>query len=278
MKKDRICYIDNRPLIYEGREKILFDGSEPNTHILHFKDTSFLPSVQPDPFTIKGKGVLNNTFSSYIFERLNDMGVQTHFIMKQNRREQLVHSLEMLPFYVHVRNAASGSMVKRLGVEEGAFFVAPIVEHYTKIDTESEGEMLNKDHIEALGFASAGELAEIADIALRVNDFLVGFCASIGVLLFDVKLEFGRRYNYLLDDTEVTISDEISPETCHFVDFNTRQKYGRHAITTVEEAHLESYQELVDRCPHSLGKRAAENVEENATIINLSAQKKAGTS
>ena len=49
-------------------------------------------------------------------------------------REQLIHKLEIIPIEVVIRNIATGSIVKRLGIEEGKVLPRPIIEFYLKND------------------------------------------------------------------------------------------------------------------------------------------------
>ena len=49
-------------------------------------------------------------------------------------REQLIHKLEIIPIEVVIRNIATGSIVKRLGIEEGKVLPRPIIEFYLKDD------------------------------------------------------------------------------------------------------------------------------------------------
>jgi phosphoribosylaminoimidazole-succinocarboxamide synthase len=68
-----------RTRIYEGKAKILYEGPEPGTIIVHYKDdtTAFDATKKA---VIDGKGVLNNRISELIFQRLNDLGMPTHFL------------------------------------------------------------------------------------------------------------------------------------------------------------------------------------------------------
>jgi phosphoribosylaminoimidazole-succinocarboxamide synthase len=52
--------------------------------------------------------------------------------------------------------------------------------------------MIADEHIACFGWASQEEMNDIADMAIRVNDFLCGLFAGIGIRLVDFKLEFGR--------------------------------------------------------------------------------------
>ena len=59
-------------------------------------------------------------------------------------------------------------------------------------------------------------------MSLRVNDFLSGMFAAVGIKLVDFKLEFGRLFE---DDMVRTIlADEISPDSCRLWDMETGDK------------------------------------------------------
>ena len=123
-----------RNKIYEGKAKIIYEGTEPGTIVQYFKDdaTAF-NAEKKDVF--EGKGVLNNRLSEYFMQGLGSIGVPTHFIKRINMREQLCRSCEIVPLEVIVRNYAAGSFTKRLGVEEGTQLPRPIVEYCYKDDS-----------------------------------------------------------------------------------------------------------------------------------------------
>ena len=84
--------MNRRRRIYEGKAKILYEGPEPGTLIQHFKDdaTAFNNKKHDK---IEGKGVLNNRISEYLFQKLGEVGVPTHFIKRLNMREQLIREV-----------------------------------------------------------------------------------------------------------------------------------------------------------------------------------------
>ncbi len=110
--------MNRRRRIYEGKAKVLYEGPEPGTLIQHFKDDATAFNNKKHE-RIEGKGVLNNRISEYIFTRLSEIGVPTHFIRRLNMREQLIREVEIIPLEVVVRNVAAGSLCTRLGIEEG---------------------------------------------------------------------------------------------------------------------------------------------------------------
>jgi phosphoribosylaminoimidazole-succinocarboxamide synthase len=182
--------MSRRRQIYEGKAKILYEGPEPGTIIQYFKDDATAFNAQKRG-TISGKGVINNRISELIFSALANIGVPTHFIRRLNMREQLVRQVEIIPIEVVVRNVAAGSLSKRLGIEEGTQLPRTIIEYYYKDDALGD-PMIADEHIACFGWASQDEMNDIADMAIRVNDFMCGLFAAIGIRLIDFKLEFGR--------------------------------------------------------------------------------------
>ena len=206
--------------IYEGKAKVLYQGKEPNTIIQYFKDdaTAFNNKKKA---TIPGKGVLNNFISELIMTRLNDINIPNHFIKRLNMREQLVHKLEIIPVEVVIRNIATGSLVKRLGIEEGKILSRPIIEFYLKND-ELNDPIISEEHIIVFDWASHEELESIISISQRINDFLTGYFYSQKIRLVDFKLEFGRLWEN--QEMTIMIADEISPDNCRLWDLQTNEK------------------------------------------------------
>ena len=225
--------------IYEGKAKVLYQGKEPNTIIQYFKDdaTAFNNKKKA---TIPGKGVLNNFISELIMTRLNDINIPNHFIKRLNMREQLVHKLEIIPIEVVIRNIATGSLVNRLGIEEGKILSRPIIEFYLKND-ELNDPIISEEHIIVFDWASHEELESIISISQRVNDFLTGYFYSQKIRLVDFKLEFGRLWEN--QEMTIMIADEISPDNCRLWDLQTNEKLDkdrfRQDLGNVDRAYKE---------------------------------------
>ena len=185
--KPRYTPMSRRRRIYEGKAKVLYEGPEPGTLIQHFKDDATAFNAKKHE-VIEGKGVLNNRISEYLFQRLNDIGVPTHFIRRLNMREQLIREVEIIPLAVAVRNVAAGSLAKRLGIEEGTQLPRSIIEFYYKNEQLSD-PMVSEEHITAFGWATPQEIDDIMALAIRVNDFLCGLFLGVGIRLVDFKME-----------------------------------------------------------------------------------------
>jgi phosphoribosylaminoimidazole-succinocarboxamide synthase len=232
-----------RRQIYEGKAKILYEGPEPGTLIQYFKDDATAFNAQKRG-TISGKGVLNNRISEHIFTSLASIGVPTHFIRRVNMREQLIRQVEIIPIEVVVRNVAAGSLTKRLGIEEGTQLPRTIIEYYYKDDALGD-PLISDEHIACFGWASQEEMNDIADMAIRVNDFLSGMFAAIGIRLIDFKLEFGRVWDG--DFARVILADEISPDGCRLWDKKSNEKLDKDRFRLDLGKVGEAYQEIARR-------------------------------
>ncbi len=235
--------MNRRRRIYEGKAKILYEGPEPGTLIQHFKDDATAFNAKKHEI-IEGKGVLNNRISEYLFKRLGEIGVPTHFIKRLNMREQLIREVEIIPVEVVVRNVAAGSIAKRLGLEEGAPLPRSIIEFYYKSD-ELDDPMVSEEHITAFGWANPQEIDEMMALALRVNDFLSGLFLGIGIRLIDFKIEFGRQYEN--DMMRIVLADEISPDSCRLWDAKTDKKLDKDRFRRDLGGLVEAYQEVARR-------------------------------
>ena len=233
-----------RRQIYEGKAKILYEGPEPGTLIQYFKDDATAFNAQKKG-TISGKGVLNNRISEHIFTLLGNIGIPTHFIRRLNMREQLIRQVEIVPIEVVVRNVVAGSLAKKLGLEEGTQLPRTIVEYYFKDDALGD-PMVTDEHILCFGWAAQEELHDMADMAIRVNDFMSGLFAGIGIRLVDFKLEFGR----IFDENgyaRIILADEISPDGCRLWDMASGEKLDKDRFRRDLGGEVEAYQEVARR-------------------------------
>ena len=206
-----------RKQIYEGKAKILFEGPEPGTIIQYFKDDATAFNNQKHAI-LEGKGVLNNRISEFVMAGLERIGVPTHFIRRLNMREQLVRHVEIVPLEVVVRNFAAGSLSKRLGLEDGTPLPRSVIEFYYKDDKLGD-PLVSEEHITAFNWANPQEIDDMMALALRINDFLSGLFAGVGIKLVDFKVEFGRQYDG--DLMRLIVADEISPDSCRLWDMET---------------------------------------------------------
>ena len=259
-----------RKVIYDGKAKTIFEGPEPGTFIQYFKDdaTAF-NKLKHD--VIAGKGVLNNRISAHLMTKLEGIGIPTHFLKSMNMREQLVRAVEIIPIEVVVRNVAAGSMTKRLGIKEGTILPHPVIEFYYKND-ELNDPMVTENHIVTLGWADPYELEEIITLTYRINDYLNGLFAGIGIRLIDFKVEFGRLFGEF-DELYILLADEISPDNCRLWDERTGKKLDKDRFREELGGLVEAYQDVAKRLgliPES-GIITEGNIDEHAAsnLVNI---------
>lgn len=231
--------VDARELLYEGKAKKLFATADPDQLLQFFKDDATAFNAKKRG-TIVDKGILNNAISEVFFRMLEKAGVPTHFVRRLDDRRMLVKRLEIVPIEMVVRNVVAGSLAKRLGMEEGKVLPEPIVEFYYKSDPLDD-PMINEWHALVFKMATKAELDRMVELTLKVNAVLRPFLAERGIVLVDMKLEFGRHHG------EIVLGDEICPDTCRFWDSSSGEKMDkdrfRRDLGRVEEA----YQEIARR-------------------------------
>ena len=205
--------------LYEGKAKIVYAGPDSGTAIQHFKDhaTAFNNLKKS---TIDGKGVLNNRISEHILKSLEGIGIKTHLIKRLNMREQLIKLVDIIPIEFIIRNIATGSITKRLGIKDGTVLESPLIEFCYKDDALGD-PLIAREHIYAFNWATKMELDWITEQCFRINDFMQGLFRGVGIKLVDFKLEFGKTRT---GKKQIILADEISPDTCRLWDVTSDEK------------------------------------------------------
>ena len=187
--------------ITTGKAKSLFTTTETDQLIMEFRDdTSAFDGKKMEALDNKGK--VNNQFNAFVMEFLASKGIETHFIKLLSNNESLVYNLEMFPIECVVRNRATGSLCKRLGIEDGLILDPPLFEFFLK-DDDLGDPLINDHHIESFGWASQEDVDLMRDLTLQVNDILVDFFMEANLILVDYKLEFGKLNGKMLLATEL---------------------------------------------------------------------------
>ena len=246
--------------LYEGKAKIIFASTDKNMVIQHFKDdaTAFNNLKKSK---VEGKGVLNNRISEYLLTSLAQCGIKTHFVKRLNMREQLIRRAEIIPLEFIVRNVASGSLTKRLGIPEGTVLEKPLLEYCLKND-ELQDPIVSKDHIFNFDWASKDEIKQIDKMTLRINDILIGLFKGIGIKLIDFKIEYGKAWNKDKNENEIILADEISPDTCRLWDSKTEKKLDKDRFRKDLGDLIPAYTEVAKR----LG---ILHEQTNVTVVNV---------
>ena len=206
-------------LIYEGKAKKMWSVKEDDDLLIaEFKDslTAFNGVKKAEE---SGKGALNNKISTEIFKLLEKHGIKTDLVKKIDDINQVVRKCKIIPLEVVVRNIATGSLTKRLGIKDGTILPFTLVEFCYKND-ELNDPILNDEHCLLLdAVKTKDELEVLKAEAKKINKILKDFFDKKDLKLVDFKIEFGKT-----KDGEIILADEISPDSCRFWDKNTNEK------------------------------------------------------
>ncbi len=205
-------------LLYEGKAKRLFTTDDPNLLITEFKDdlTAFNAEKKGSE---SGKGALNCKISTELFALLEAQGLKTHLVKTLDDTHQLVRKVDIIMIEVVVRNVATGSLSKRLGIKDGTVLPFTLVEFYLK-DDDLDDPIINNEHCLILNLVDdVKKLDILREKGRKINDILKAFFAARRLNLVDFKVEFGIDEN-----GEILLSDEISPDSCRFWDMDTNEK------------------------------------------------------
>ena len=227
--------------LYEGKAKIIYASAEKNLVIQHFKDDATAFNNQKKS-VIEGKGILNNRISEHILTYLGQVGIKNHLIKRINMREQLIKYVNIIPIEFIVRNIATGSLTKRLGIEEGTTLEKPLLEYCFKNDKLGD-PLISREHIITFNWLNLMELEWINKQCIRINDILQGLFRGVGIKLVDFKIEFGKTK----DENKIILADEISPDTCRLWDINTEKKLDKDRFRKNLGNLIEAYQDVARR-------------------------------
>lgn len=233
---------NNLHKVYEGSEKILFDGPDRMTLIQRFKDEALLNGKA---VSVKGRGIFNNRMSQHFMSQIAFMGIKTHFVRHYSVRDQLIKSLEMFPFRIKVLNAPSNEMVKNFSISSDGAFVNPIVEFKFK-NSSGSSVLINRDHVLSFNWASKDDLDNIEALVLRMNDFLQGYFLSMQLRLIGVNFEFGKIYDF--DTYEIILGDGLTLDSFELIDIsNASQKIDFSKAYDNPDNLLNTYKSLMER-------------------------------
>ena len=232
--------MEKKEQLYEGKAKKVYATADPDLVIVSYKDDATAGNGAKRG-TIQGKGVINNRMSNFLMQILAKEGVKSHFVEELSERETLVKKVKILPLEVIIRNISAGSFAKRYGVEEGIVFAEPTIEFSYKNDDLGD-PLLNDYHAVALGLATWDEIAQVKNMAFKVNEVLKAYFKKLNVTLVDFKIELGKT-----SQGEIVLADEISPDTCRFWDSTTGEKLDKDRFRRDMGGVEGAYQEMMRR-------------------------------
>lgn len=232
-------------LLYEGKGKKLYKTEDENLLVAEFKDdlTAFNAEKRGNE---EGKGALNCKISTQLFALLEEHNIKTHLVKTLDDTTQLVKKVKIIPIEVVVRNIATGSLSKRLGIADGTVLPFTLVEFYYKDDSLGD-PILNDEHCLMLDLVkSESDLEELKRLGRQINVIMKKFFEERRLKLVDFKVEFGVD-----KEGNILLSDEISPDSCRFWDMDTNEKMDkdrfRQGLGNVKVAYEEVLKRILEK-------------------------------
>lgn len=228
-------------LLYEGKAKKIWTTEDPDLYISEFKDdlTAFNGEKRSSE---AGKGALNNKISAALFEYLANKGIPSHFVKMLDDNHMLHKKAEVILIEVIVRNIATGSLSRNLGIKDGTSLPFTLVEFDYKND-ELGDPKLNDQHCLILELVEEeAELDYIRYMARRINTLLKDFYAKRNLTLVDFKLEFGRDSN-----GNIILIDELSPDNFRLWDSESGEKMDKDRFRQGLGGLKVAYEEVLKR-------------------------------
>ena len=233
--------MEKTALLYEGKAKKIWNTEDNTLLISEFKDdlTAFNGEKKSSE---EGKGALNNKISTELFKLLNNKGIPTHFVKMLDDNHMLHKKAEVILIEVIVRNIATGSLSRNLGIEDGKVLPFTLVEFDYKNDALGDPK-LNDQHCLILELVkSSDELDYIRYMARRINTILQKFYADKALTLVDFKLEFGRDL-----DGNIILIDELSPDNFRLWDTTTGESMDKDRFRQGLGGLKVAYEEVLNR-------------------------------
>lgn len=231
--------MEKRELLYTGKAKSVYATDDADRLVILFRnDTSAFDGKKVEQ--LERKGMVNNKFNAFIMEKLAAAGIPVHQEKLLSATESLVKRLTMIPVECVVRNFAAGSLVRRLGVEEGKELLPPTFELFLKNDALGD-PMVNEYHVRSFGWATDAQLQRMKELSFEVNEVLRRLFDAGNMLLVDFKLEFGLFHG------EIVLGDEFSPDGCRLWDKDTRKKLDKDRFRQGLGGVVEAYEEVGHR-------------------------------
>jgi phosphoribosylaminoimidazole-succinocarboxamide synthase len=228
--------MEKRSELYSGKAKTVYTTADADRLVLFFRDdTSAFDGQKVEQFPRKGE--INNKINAFIMKKLAAAGIPTHFERILSAQESLVKRLTMFPIECVVRNLATGSLCRRLGIQEGLDLEPPVFEFFLKNDALRD-PMINEFHIRTFNWASKEQVQWMEEYTFKANDILKPLFFEVGLLLVDYKLEFGDFQG------QVVLGDEFTLDGCRLWDATTRQKFDKDRFRQGLGGFIEAYEEV----------------------------------
>ena len=219
-----------------GKVKTLYSTDDVQTVLIKYEDkvTAFDGKMVDYP---ESKGATCCLISALLFEKLQGVGIRTHFLELPSLNTMLCKRLTIYPVEVICRNIAAGSIVKNTTINEGTVLQPPIIEFFLKDDAKGD-PLLTEDRVRLMGV----DPTPLKEQALLVNDQLQVLFTLLGIDLVDFKLEFGYDVH-----GDIYLADELSPDSMRLWKKGTQERFDKDLFRKDEGDIVEAYKYILQK-------------------------------
>ena len=222
--------------IIKGKVKTVFTTDDPDKVLIQYEDRVTAGNGKKELW-IENKGRICCEISAIIFKKLEEEGINTHYLDTFPVSIMSCKKVDIIPLEVIVRNLAAGSICRQTTIPQGKLFYKPLVEFHLKDDSKDD-PLLTPARMKLMGY----DAEEFIEPALKINKVLIKVFHNIGLDLVDFKVEFGvdSKGNLLL-------ADEISPDSCRLWKTGTKQSMDKDLFRNDEGDIIEPYKIILKK-------------------------------
>ena len=228
--------------LLEGKVKTVFETEEEDKVLIRYDDkvSAFNGEHMEYP---RDKGATCCMISALLFERLESVGIKTHYLSVPTLNTMLCRKVKIVPVEVICRNRAAGSIIEHTeGLEEGQLFDPPIIEFFLKDDYKGD-PLLTLDRLRLMGIDPEPFILRTTSINWELQKIF----DKIGMDLIDFKLEFGYD-----DRGGLNLADEISPDSMRLWKKGTKERFDKDLFRKDEGDIVEAYKYILQKLQKSV--------------------------
>jgi phosphoribosylaminoimidazole-succinocarboxamide synthase len=197
--------------LYEGKTKDVYELSATEVKLVFKddvtgKDGKFDPGENQVGLSIEGQGYANLVMSKYFFEKIEALGIATHYV-SADETSMVVKKAKAFGVGLEVicRYKATGSFMRRYASVANEMQDLGGYIEFTLKDDARKDPLITKEAIVVLDLMTMDEVEYIESLTKKISHLIYNECLQKGLDLIDLKLEFGR-------DTlgNIMLIDEVS--------------------------------------------------------------------
>ena len=226
----------NKTEIIKGKVKTVFSTDDPDKVLIQYENKVTAGNGEKESI-VEDKGRICCEISSIIFKKLEEEGINTHYLDTFPVSIMSCKKVDIIPLEVIVRNISAGSICRQTTIPEGKLFMTPLVEFHLKDDSKND-PLLTYDRMKLMGY----DAAEFIPLALEINKQLIKIFFNIGLDLVDFKVEFGVDR-----DGNLLLADEISPDGCRLWKAGTNESFDKDLFRNDKGDIVEAYRHILNK-------------------------------